>query len=47
MVKVSCADLPVKMEGVAWAMKKETGAVTAGPVSLENAVKSTTVQITA
>lgn len=47
MIKVSCADLPVRMEDVAWPMKKETGVVTAGLVSLGSAVKSTIVQITA
>lgn len=47
MIKVSCADLPVRMEDVVWPMKKETGAVTAGPVSLGNAAKLTTVQIIA
>lgn len=47
IVKVSFADLPVRMEDVAWPMKKETGAVTAGLISLGNVVKSTTVQITA
>ncbi len=47
IVKVICADLPVRMEDIVWSMKKETGAVTAGLISLGNVVKSTTVQITA
>lgn len=47
VIKVSCADLPVRMEDAVWPMKKEIGAVTAGPISLGNAAKSTTVQITA
>lgn len=39
MVKVRCADRPVRTADAAWRMRKETGAVTVGPISLGNAVK--------
>lgn len=45
--KASCVGLPVRMEAVVWLMRKETGAVIAGLISLESAAKLTTAQTTA
>lgn len=47
LLKASCVGLPVRMEAVVWPMRKEIGAVIAGLISLESAVKLTTAQTTA
>lgn len=47
VVKVNCVDLPVKMEGAVWPMRKETGGATAGRTFQGSAVRLTTAQTTA
>lgn len=42
LLKASCAGLPVRMEAAVWPMRRETGAVIAGLISLGSAAKLTT-----